>query len=92
MKKDLNQRIAEAIDAVKPGDKNSVLEAARSLLDSQIDLSSGDRVAVIQDPTYPYSGLVGKVKGKSEKGSGYSEVEFANGNILTLQSDLLIKL
>jgi hypothetical protein len=65
---------------------STIEEAASSL--GQNNVTSGSKVAVIEDPTYPYSGLVGTVKGVKE--NGYADVEFANGATVPMMVNQLI--
>ena len=69
---------------------SDVKEAANLILAEEI--KSGADVAVIDDPTYPAAGQRGKAKGPSSKGSGYTDVEFADGRVLPLQTSLLLVL
>jgi hypothetical protein len=55
------------------------------------DIGSGDTVAIIDDPTYPYQGVEGKCKGPSAKGSGFVDVEMPDGVTVPMQSSLLLK-
>lgn len=88
--KNIDQLIQEAVaqaDARKPGS----IQAAANLILSE-DVNAGDTVAVIDDPTYPFPGQKGRVVGPSAKGSGFVDVEMANGTKVPLQSSLLITL
>jgi len=92
MKSNVTARIEEALKTVDLKKPATVTEAARRIIESPVDLSAGNSVAVIDDPTFPASGQVGKVRGKSAKGEGFVDVELANGTVMPLQADLLIKL
>ena len=82
--------VSEAVSKIDFS-KVSVQEAANALLEG-IPLTAGSMVAVIDDPTYPAPGQKGKVKGPSSKGSGWTDVELANGTVMPMQSSLLIPL
>jgi len=73
-------------EAVK---KDSIAEAANMILGDN-NVKVGSSVAVINDPTYPFEGARGKVKGESAKGAGFMDVEFENGTVVPLQTSLLI--
>ena len=90
--KNINTRIEDALRGVVLTDPKSVHEAARKIIESGIELSSGNEVAVIDDPSFPCPGQKGKVRGASAKGDGFVDVEFANGTVMPLQKDLLLKL
>jgi len=83
--------ITKASEHVKKsaGDK-SIQEAVNMLLENFV--KAGDKVAIINDPTYPCEGVTGKVKGVSAKGSGFVDVELPNGTVVPLQSSLLVTL
>ena len=70
-----------------PGTQVIVLAEAKGAAGYR-PLSSGTAVAVTEDPTYPYSGQRGRVKG-SLKG-GLIDVEFPNGVVTPMQATLLI--
>jgi hypothetical protein len=84
------QNISKVIASVDPTDESSINAAASQILEGNI--SAGSKVAVIDDPTYSYSGQKGKVKGPSSKGSGFVDVEFADGTVTPLMSNQLIEL
>jgi hypothetical protein len=69
--------------------RDAVQGAVNQLLGE--DISSGDTVAIIDDPTYPYQGVEGKCKGPSCKGSGFVDVEMPDGVVVPMQSSLLLK-
>lgn len=54
------------------------------------DLKSGATVAVADDPTWPYAGQRGKVKGPVKNGT--VDVEFANGVTVPVQASILFVL
>ncbi len=74
----------------KPRTKNTVQATVSRILGE--DIGSGDSVAVIDDPTWGQAGAKGKCKGPSAKGSGFVDVELANGTTVAMQSSLLLKL
>ena len=80
--------IQETLNSPASGDA-AIQGAVNQLLGE--DISSGDTVAIIDDPTYPYQGVEGKCKGPSQKGSGFVDVEMPDGVILPMQSSLLLK-
>lgn len=67
----------------------AVQEAVNQLLGEEI--KPGDVVAPIDDPSYPFQGVTGKVKGMSAKGSGFVDVVFPDGTVVPMQSSLLLK-
>ena len=81
------QSAVAQVDARKPA---SIREAANAILSEEI--SAGDSVAVIDDPTYSLAGQKCRVIGPSAKGSGWVDVETANGTKMPVQSSLLITL
>ena len=76
-------------EALSSPAKDAVQGAVNQLLGE--DISSGDTVAIIDDPTYPYQGVEGKCKGPSQKGSGFVDVEMPDGVVVPMQSSLLLK-
>jgi hypothetical protein len=88
IKKEINETLINAavgkVDLKNPG---TITEAVNMLL-GQNGIKSGTSVAVIDDPTYPYSGLRGKTQG--EIVNGCVHVKFDNGNAVPLQVNLLI--
>lgn len=91
--KKIDQKIAEAVAQVDLRKPETFRQAARIILsESESVVAGGNEVAIIDDPTYPYSGQRARVVGPSDKGGGFVEVEFANGTRFPVQSDLLIKL
>ena len=79
----VDQIIAE-VDIHKP---DSIRNAASRLLSEDNFVKSGDTCAVIDDPTYPLSGLLVKVK--SIEG-GFATCEAQNGHTYRLQTCLLL--
>lgn len=82
---DLNQKIEETINQLSDG-KISVEEAVGNLL-GDAGLKVGAKVAVLDDPTYPYAGQRGVIRKVNE---GFADVEFANGTTVNLQISLLV--
>lgn len=78
------EQIVEGLNAKKL----TVVEAANAILSE--DLSSGQKVAVIDDPIQGFSGAKGTVKGQSAKGSGFVDVALENGVVMPMQSSLLV--
>jgi hypothetical protein len=86
MSKTVDTIIQEALTSPA---RDAVQGAVNQLLGE--DISSGDTVAIIDDPTYPYQGVEGKCKGPSAKGSGFVDVEMPDGVTVPMQSSLLLK-
>ena len=77
------QQLIEA--AAKPG-----AIAANILAESMAnEVTVGGTVAVVGDPTYPFDGQTGKVKGIN---GGFADVEFANGIVVPLVISQLVQL
>ncbi len=87
--KTINSIIAEALSS--PADETTITRAVNHLLGEDIEFSSGSDVAIIDDPTYGQAGLRVKCKGPSAKGSGFVDVELANGCVVPVQASLLLK-
>lgn len=83
--KDIKTIIAESLTGQKP---NYVQEAVNQILGE--DITAGTTVAVIDDPIYGMSGAKGKVKGDSDKGGGFCDVELENGTKMPMQKSLLV--
>jgi hypothetical protein len=83
--KDIKKIIDESIGSGKP---TFVQEAVNKILGE--DISAGATVAVIDDPIYGMSGAKGKVKGDSDKGGGFADVELENGTTMPMQKSLLV--
>ena len=89
------ETIEKIVEQVNLKDARSVETAAKRLVESAIDLSSGTKVTLVDEEAAggcPFTGAVGTIKGPSEKGAGYYAVEFANGAVFQIQADLLIPL
>lgn len=84
---DIESKITKALAQVSTT-QESVTAAVNVILEG--DLGAGTKVAVIDDPTFSYAGAKGVSKGPSAKGSGFVDVEFANGTTVPLQSSLLL--
>lgn len=55
------------------------------------NVKSGGEVAVVADPTFPYDGLRGRVKGPVPEGkSGTVKVAFPNGTVVDLAVNQLV--
>ena len=78
--------IETIIDKIKTGDKDSLNTALQEALGTN-NVSTGSKVAVIGDPTYPFDGQLGTVKSIN---NGFAKVEFANGVQADLHVNLLI--
>lgn len=84
-------KILEAVENVDVKAPASLREAA-DMLTGANRVSAGSKVAILEDPTYPFAGQRGTVKGPSAKGSGYVDVEMANKTVVPLQVSLLVPL
>jgi hypothetical protein len=87
--KSTSQIINETLSAPKHQEAAAIVGAVNQLLGE--DISSGDTVIPIDDPSYPYQGATGKCKGPSAKGSGFVDVTFEDGTTVPMQSSLLLK-
>jgi hypothetical protein len=81
----INQKVDETITRLTEG-KIGIEEAVSNLL-SDAGLKVGAKVAVIDDPTFPYAGQRGVVRKVNE---GMADVEFPNGTVVPLQISLLV--
>jgi hypothetical protein len=88
--KNIENKIREAVAKVDLRRPQSIREAANQILTEDSYVKAGETVGIIDDPTYPYSGQRAKVIGPSNKGSGWVDVEFANGVRFPVQSSLLL--
>jgi hypothetical protein len=86
--KTIENIITETLNSPAKGDE-AIQSAVNQLLGE--DINSGDTVAIIDDPTYPYQGVEGKAKGPSAKGSGFIDVEMPDGVVVPMQASLLLK-
>lgn len=82
---DIKQIIAEA---VAPGKRNFVKEAVHQLLGE--DISTGQKVAVVDDPISGLTGSRATVKKISDSNPGFAECELENGKSFFMQTSLLI--
>jgi hypothetical protein len=89
--KNIEQTIQEAVAKVNLRKPETVAEAANIILTEDNYVKGGETVATLDDPSYPYSGQRAKVIGPSDKGSGWVDLEFANGVKMPYQSSLLLK-
>lgn len=83
--KDINKVIAES---VRSNSKHYVREAVNQLLGE--DITSGQTVAVVDDPISGINGIKGKVKKISDSNPGFAEVESDNGTVYNMQTSLLV--
>ena len=83
--KDIKKIIAESV--VKGG-KNYVRESVNQILGE--DITSGQTVAVVDDPISGMTGAKGKVKSISDANSGFAQVELENGTQVQMQTSLLV--
>ncbi len=83
--KDIKKIIAES---VQNGGKNYVREAVNQILGE--DITTGQTVAVIDDPISGMTGAKGKVKSISDANSGFASVELENGTQFQMQTSLLV--
>ena len=86
MKKDVQKAITEAMKKVYAGGK--VEEAVSEIL-ADAGIKPGVTVAVLHDPIYGMEGIKGKIKGPSDKGSGFVDVELENGTTVPMMANLL---
>lgn len=83
--------IQEALDTVSLSEQKSIEIVACALVEAAgKKMKSGDACIVIDDPTYPYAGQRGKIKGESANGAFY-KVEFQNGTIVEIMSNQLLR-
>ena len=83
--KDLKNIITEA---VQTGGKKYVQAAVHQILGE--DISTGQKVAVVDDPISGYSGAKATVKKISDSNTGFAEVELENGTLIHMQTSLLV--
>jgi hypothetical protein len=83
--KDLKRIINETVER---GGKTYVRDAVNRILSE--DISTGQTVAVVDDPISGYSGAKGKVRSISDSNPGFAEVELENGTKVQMQTSLLI--
>lgn len=83
--KDLKRVITETVER---GGKNYVRDAVNTILSE--DISTGQTVAVVDDPISGYSGAKGKVRSISDSNPGFVEVELENGTKVQMQTSLLV--
>lgn len=87
--KTIETKIQEALKIVDLKNEATIEQAANQILAE--DFGAGSTVIIINDPTYPYAGQVGKVKGQSDKGGGFIDVQFENGVTVPIFSNQLLK-
>ncbi len=83
--KDLKRIINETVER---GGKTYVRDAVNRILSE--DISTGQTVAVVDDPISGYSGAKGKVRAISDSNPGFAEVELENGTKVQMQTSLLV--
>ena len=83
--KDIKNIIAES---VQNGGRNYVSSAVNQILGE--DITSGQTVAVVDDPISGFTGAKGKVKTISDANSGFADVELENGTQVKMQTSLLV--
>lgn len=87
--KTIETKIQEALTKVDLKVESTINEAANQILAE--DFGAGSEVVVIDDPTYSMAGQVGKVKGASDQGGGFVDVQFESGVTVPIQVSLLLK-
>ena len=83
------EAVVAQVDLRKP---DTIREAANTLLTEDLYVKGGETVGIIDDPTYAFPGQKVRVIGQSNKGSGWVDVELANGTKIPVQSSLLLKI
>lgn len=83
--KDIKKIIAESLQS---GGRSYVQEAVNQILGE--DISTGQTVAVVDDPISGYTGAKGKVKSISDANAGFADVELENGTQVKMQTSLLV--
>jgi len=80
--------IAKALEVVDLSDERTITEAVDMLL-GRNGIKVGDTVAIVDDPTYPFSGQKGVVTAVSED-TGYATVELPNKTKVPLLINQLV--
>lgn len=83
--KDIKKIIAESVET---GGKDYVRKAVNQILGE--DITSGQTVAVVDDPISGMTGAKGKVKAISDSNPGFADVELENGTLVKMQTSLLV--
>ena len=83
--KDIKRIISESVQSES---RNYVREAVNQILGE--DITSGQTVAVVDDPISGFTGAKGKVKAISDANSGFADVELENGTQVKMQTSLLV--
>lgn len=83
--KDIKNIIAES---VQNGGRNYVRSAVNQILGE--DITSGQTVAVVDDPISGMTGARAKVKKISDSNPGFAECELENGTSVQMQTSLLV--
>lgn len=86
MNKDVQKTITEAMKKVYAGGK---IEEAVSEILADAGIKPGASVAILHDPIYGMEGIKGKVRGPSNKGLGYVDIELENGTTMPMMANLL---
>jgi len=82
--------VNEAIAKVDLRSETSIQEAASMLLGGN-NIKPGDKVVQINDnDSFPYQGIKGTAKGASSKGSGWTDVEYPDGVVVPVMTNLLL--
>jgi hypothetical protein len=79
--------ITEKDIAVALAKGKTVGQIVESVL-GQNNVTAGSKVTAVSDPSYPYEGIVGTVKGAPD--GGFAEVEFPGGQSVKLAVNQLI--
>jgi len=83
--KDIKKIITESVEN---GGKNYVRSAVNQILGE--DITSGQTVAVVDDPISGFTGAKGKVKSISDSNPGFAEIALENGTTVLMQTSLLV--
>jgi len=83
--RDIKKIIAESVTT---GGKNYVRTAVHQILGE--DISTGQTVAVVDDPISGMTGARAKVKKISDSNPGFAECELENGTTVQMQTSLLV--
>lgn len=89
--KNIDKTIQEAVARVDLRKPETVKAAANAILTEELYVNAGETVGIIDDPTYAFPAQKVKVLKPSQKGSGWVDVELANGTVVPVQSSLLVK-
>jgi len=78
------QQVTRALDP-----KLSINEALNVLVEA-VDIKSGQKVAILDGTAYGVDGAQGVVRGPSNKGSGFLDVELPNKMTIPIPANLLL--